>query len=142
MYITQLHSLTAGQVQDLTALMKELNPDIPVSAETLQAAVADPGTRFFAAIDPDGHIVGCASLCVTQHPLGRKGGIEDVVVSSACRGQGLGRQLIEHLIDYARAELSPIVLHLTSRPSRVAANRLYQAIGFQPYETNVYKLPL
>ena len=32
--------------------------------------------------------------------------------------------------------------HLTSRPQRVAANRLYRSLGFQPYDTNVYKLPL
>ena len=29
---------------------------------------------------------------------------------------------------------------LTSRPSREAANRLYQRLGFQPRDTNVYRL--
>ena len=130
------------QIQDLLGLMKELNPEIKVTAEMLKAVAADPGARFFAAIGPDGHIVGTATLCISHSPTGRKGGIEDVVVSQACRGQGLGRQLMEHIIGYARTELSPIVLHLTSRPARVAANRLYRALGFQPYETNVYKLPL
>ena len=49
---------------------------------------------------------------------------------------------MEHIIAYARENLSPIVLHLTSRPFRESANRLYLAVGFQPYDTNVYKLPL
>lgn len=142
MNISQLHSLTPEQIRDLLGLMKELNPEIKVTAEMLEAVVADPGARFFAAIGPDGHIVGTATLCVSYSPTGRKGGIEDVVVSSACRGQGLGRQLMEHIIGYSRKELSPIVLHLTSRPQRVAANRLYRSLGFQPYDTNVYKLPL
>lgn len=142
MNIIQLHSLTTEQIRDLLGLMKELNPEIMVTAEMLEAVVADPGVRFFAAIGPDGHIVGTATLCVSYSPTGRKGGIEDVVVSSACRGQGLGRRLMEHIIGYARTELSPIVLHLTSRPQRVAANRLYRSLGFQPYDTNVYKLPL
>lgn len=142
MNIIQLHSLTPEQIRDLLGLMKELNPEIEVTAEMLEAVVADPGARFFAAIGPDGHIVGTATLCISHSPTGRKGGIEDVVVSSACRGQGLGRQLMEHIIGYARKELSPIVLHLTSRPQRVAANRLYRSLGFQPYDTNVYKLPL
>ena len=31
---------------------------------------------------------------------------------------------------------------LTSRPSREAANRLYQRLGFQPYETNLYRYKL
>lgn len=142
MNIIQLHSLTPEQIRNLLGLMKELNPEIKVTAEMLEAVVADPGARFFAAIGPDGHIVGTATLCVSHSPTGRKGGIEDVVVSSACRGQGLGRQLMEHIIGYARKEFSPIVLHLTSRPQRVAANRLYRSLGFQPYDTNVYKLPL
>jgi len=142
MIIVQLHTLTAVQTEDLLGLMKELNPQIKVTAEMLQATVQDPGTRFFAAIEPNGHIVGTATLCIGHSPTGRKGDIEDVVVSSAYRGRGLGRGLMEHIVAYARAELSPILLHLTSHPTRVAANRLYQAIGFQPYQTNVYKLPL
>ena len=142
MNIVQLHTLTAVQTEDLLGLMKELNPQIKVTAEMLQATVQDPGTRFFAAIEPDGHIVGCATLCISHSPTGRKGDIEDVVVHSAYRGQGLGRGLMEHIIAYAQAEWSPILLHLTSHPTRVAANRLYQAIGFQPYPTNVYKLPI
>ena len=140
--IIQLHTLTPGQIQDLTDLMKELNPDIPVTPEMLLATVSDSGTRFFAAIGPDGRIVGTATLCISHSPTGRKGGIEDVVVSSAFRGQGLGRRLMEHIIDYAREEWAPIQLHLTSHPTRVAANGLYRALGFRPYDTNVYKLPL
>ena len=142
MNIVQLHTLTAVQTEDLLGLMKELNPQIKVTVQMLQDTVQDPGTRLFAAIGPDGHIVGCATLCISHSPTGRKGDIEDVVVPSAYRGQGLGRGLMEHIIAYAQAEWSPILLHLTSHPTRVAANRLYQAIGFQPYPTNVYKLPI
>ena len=140
MEILELTSLSASQLADLHALMTELDPAIAVSDEMLSAAVAHPSTHFFAAVE-DGHILGCASLCITRHPLGLKGGIEDVVVSSACRGRGLGRQLMEHIIAFART-LAPIELCLTSRPSRVAANQLYQALGFIHYQTNVYKLPL
>ena len=133
--------LTALQVADLLALMPELDPEITFTADMLQAAVADPSTHQFAAVE-DGHIVGTASLCVSHSPTGRKGGIEDVVVSSAFRGRHIGRQLMEHIIDYARKDLAPIVLHLTSRPFRESANRLYQAVGFRPYDTNVYKFPI
>ena len=90
----------------------------------------------------DGRIVGTASLCILHQPTGTKGRIEDVVVSSEFRGQHIGRKLVEHLIAFARKEFSPIQLQLTSRPSREVANRLYLSLGFQPYETNVYKLTL
>lgn len=87
-----------------------------------------------------GRIVGCASLCVFDSPTGRKGHIEDVVVSSACRGRHLGRKLLEYILDYARTNLAPIDIHLTSRPSRIAANTLYRTLGFEQRDTNVYRL--
>ncbi len=138
MKIIELQSLSSENIEDLLGLMKELDPEKIVTPEMLQAAVA--GAHVFAA-EEGGRIFGCATLCVTEHPLGRKGWIEDVVVSSACRGQGLGRQLVEHIIDYARG-MAPIELCLTSRPAREAANKLYKAVGFNPYQTNVYKLKL
>ena len=140
MEIIELNSLTPAQAADLLSLMVVLDPAIPVTADDLQAAAACPSTHLFAAVE-DGRIIGCASLCITRHPLGLKGGIEDVVVSPEARGRHIGRQLMEHSIGFARG-LAPIELHLTSRPSREKANLLYQKIGFQRYETNVYKLKL
>lgn len=93
--------------------------------------MAAPGTHFFAAVGDDGHVVGCATLCVFDTPTGRKASVEDVVVNPACRGQHIGRKLIEHIIDFARLELGDVELHLTSNPRRVAANKLYRPVGFQ-----------
>ena len=137
----ELFSLTESQTQDILDLMKELDPEIDVTPSMLSATVEAPGTHFFAAIDDSGRVLGCASLCVFTSPTGRKGAVEDVVVGSAARGLGLGRQLMEALIEYART-LSPIDLHLTSRPHRVAANKLYQSLGFRQKETNAYVYPL
>ena len=140
MDILELNNLTDKNIEDLLGLMEELDPAKVVTPEMLVAAAAEPSTHLFAAVE-DGRIIGCASLCLTRHPLGLKGGIEDVVVSSACRGRGIGRKLVEHIIRYARG-LAPMELALTSRPSREKANLLYQAVGFQRYETNVYKLKI
>ena len=86
-------------------------------------------------------IVGCATLCPFFSPTGRKASIEDVVVSAEYRGKGIGRKLVEAAIEKAKAS-APITLQLTSRPTRVAANRLYQSMGFTPKETNFYFLKL
>ena len=141
MTITELNTLTEAQAADILALMEELDASIAVTADMLRAAAGDPSTHLFAAVE-EGRILGCASLCVSCSPTGRKGSIEDVVVSSAHRGRHIGRLLIEHILDYSRSELSPIQIKLTSRPSREKANLLYQAVGFQKYDTNVYKLSL
>lgn len=141
MEILELHTLSEQNVQDLLALMEALDPTAKVTPARLRAAAECPDTHLFAAVE-EGRILGTASLCITRHPLGTKGGVEDVVVSPAARGRHIGRQLMEHLIGFARQSLAPIELHLTSRPSREKANLLYQAIGFQRYQTNVYKLPI
>ena len=104
--------------------------------------VEAPGTHFFAAVGDDGRIVGCATLCVFDTPTGRKACVEDVVVNPACRGQHIGRKLMEHIIDFARRELGDVDLHLTSSPRRMAANNLYRSVGFQQRETNVYSLEI
>lgn len=140
--IEQLHILSDRQIEDTQALMLELAPNIHVSAEMLKNAVGSDNTHFFALMEDDGRIVGCASLCVFNSPTGRKASVEDVVVLSSCRGLGYGRKLMEHIIDYAKKELVPIDLHLTSNPARVSANALYKAVGFERRETNVYQLRL
>lgn len=140
MKILELQTLTPSQTADLLDLMHELAPTIAVTGEMLEQAAEAPGTHLFAAVGDDGRILGCASLCVFDSPTGRKASVEDVVVSSRARRQGIGRALMDHIIGYALRELAPIDLHLTSRPERVAANEMYKRMGFEKRVTNVYRM--
>lgn len=142
MKIIEIHTLTPSQTADLLDLMHELAPAIAVTGEMLERAAEAPGTHLFAAVGGDGRILGCASLCVFDSPTGRKASVEDVVVSSDARRQGIGRALMDHIIGYALRELAPIDLHLTSRPERVAANEMYKRMGFEKRVTNVYRMLL
>jgi ribosomal protein S18 acetylase RimI-like enzyme len=63
------------------------------------------------------------------------------VVDESARGRGVGEALNQEAISRARAAGARTV-DLTSRPSREAANRLYQRIGFTERETNVYRYDL
>jgi len=138
----ELCTLTESQIDDLLGLMKELNADLTVTPLQQQRSVAAPGTRIFIAENDEKHIVGCATLCVFESPTGRKASVEDVVVLPAYRGQGIGRTLLQRIIDFAKNKLAPIDLRLTSNPTRTEANALYQALGFVQRETNVYKMSL
>lgn len=138
MNIIELHDVSDSQVSDLLELMKELAPDLTLTAEMLQNTVESPNAHLFVAMD-DGRIVGCATLCVFESPTGRKASVEDVVVLYSCRGLHLGKALMEDLIDYACSELKDVDLHLTSHPMRVAANKLYQSLGFELRGTNFYR---
>lgn len=91
--------------------------------------------------DDDGRrpIVGMLTLVTFEIPTGWRAWVEDVVVDSAARGQGAGAALVAAAIDLAKKRGAKTV-DLTSRPSREAANRLYQRAGFELRETNVYRI--
>ena len=74
-------------------------------------------------------------------PTGIRAWIEDVVVDGEARGRGVGEELNRFALDLA-GRLGAVTVDLTSRPSREAANRLYQRIGFEARETNVYRFTL
>jgi len=113
----------------------------PPDAERLGEIVASPACTLLVARDRAGTIVGSLTLVVFPIPTGTRAWIEDVVVDEAARGSGVGAALNQAALDHARSRGAKTV-DLTSRPSREAANRLYQRLGFEPRETNVYRLTL
>ena len=140
MVIQELQSYTKAQFEDLKQLMSELSDRVNFTQTDLMLVLKDSNCHLYVILDNE-RIVGCATLCVFHSPTGTKASIEDVVVSSAYRGQHLGKQLMEYVLEQAKA-YAPIELHLTSNPKRVAANKLYQSIGFQKKETNCYQMSI
>ena len=138
MEIQELHNYTQAQFEDLTQLMTELSDRVNFTQSDLMLVLRDCNCHLYVILDGE-HIVGCATLCIFHSPTGTKASIEDVVVSSAYRGQHIGKQLMEYVLEQAKA-FAPIELHLTSNPMRVAANKLYQSLGFQKKETNCYQM--
>lgn len=138
MEIQELQNSTQSQFEDLKQLMSELSDRVKFTQTDLMLVLKDSNCHLYVIFD-DERIVGCATLCVFHSPTGTKASVEDVVVSSAYRGQHLGKQLMEYVLEQAKA-YAPIELHLTSNPKRVAANKLYQSIGFQKKETNCYQM--
>jgi len=111
----------------------------PSAAELAEMVNSEASDVIVARLD--GVIVGTLTLVVFRLPTGVRAWIEDVVVDEAARGHGVGDQLNRFALDLARQKGAKSV-DLTSRPSREAANRLYQRIGFTPRETNVYRFSL
>lgn len=66
---------------------------------------------------------------------------EDVVVDEKYRGQGLSKQLVTHAVRFVKEQGIPLIM-LTSNPTRIAANKLYQKLGFEQKQTNVYRMNL
>jgi ribosomal protein S18 acetylase RimI-like enzyme len=130
---------TEELVEALARLLPQLSSAPPPNAAELATLMAGGSTVFVARVD--GKIVGSLTLVRYRIPTGLKMWIEDVVVDEAARGHGVGEALNLAALDEARRHGAKAV-SLTSRPSRVAANRLYLRIGFTVRDTNVYRYDL
>ena len=130
---------------ELVAAMAYLIPQLsksnpPPTKEQLSDIIASEASVLFVA-RVEGKIAGALTLATFRIPTGVRAWIEDVVVDSEARGHGVGEALNMAAIEEAKSR-GAITVELTSRPSREAANRLYQRIGFVERETNVYRYSL
>ena len=135
-----------GLVEAFSRLIPQLSSSSPppTAAELLSIIDNPNSVLFIAELDGDDDVrsvVGSLTLAFYRIPTGLKAWIEDVVVDESARGLGVGEALSVAAIDESRQRGAKNV-SLTSRSSREAANRLYQRLGFEPYETNLYRFGL
>jgi ribosomal protein S18 acetylase RimI-like enzyme len=137
--IEALDAVTDDVVAALNRLLPQLSSTAqPLDSGALRRILAAEGTTVLVA-RLDGTIVGALALVVFAALTGVRARIEDVVVDEAARGHGIGAALTREAIRLARAAGATPVL-LTSRPSRVAAGRLYERMGFRIVDTRVFRL--
>ncbi|WP_218731127.1 GNAT family N-acetyltransferase [Polaribacter sp. HaHaR_3_91] len=106
----------------------------------LEDIVSSGNTMLFIA-EENNNIIGTLTLVFNKIPTGNKVWIEDVVVDNAARGKGVGEKLTQFAIEFT-ANKGIKSINLTSSPERIAANKLYQKLGFIKRETNVYRLTI
>ena len=138
--VEELSSYTSQDMAALDALMHELSATSFCNEELLNNALNDANVHVYL-IRGEGHIVATGTLCIKHTLEFTIADIESVVVSSKCRGRGYGKELMTAIVEAAK-KLNVHHIQLTSNPARVAANRLYQELGFERYETNCYRLLL
>jgi ribosomal protein S18 acetylase RimI-like enzyme len=128
--VQAVHQVTDELVDAAGRLLPQLSKSAAtLDAEALARIASHQATTLF---------VGMLTLVTFPLPSGLRARIEDVVVDQDARGQGVGTALTMAAIDQAQAQGARSI-DLTSRASRVAANRLYQQLGFQLRESNVYR---
>ncbi len=138
MHVEVLREVTSEVVEAFARLLPQLSSSADaLDAASLGAVVEAPGNTVFVARS-DGRITGALTLVMFPIPTGLRAWIEDVVVDEAARGQGIGEALSVEAIRLAQAAGARNV-DLTSRPSRGAAGRLYERIGFTERQSRVYR---
>jgi GNAT superfamily N-acetyltransferase len=87
-----------------------------------------PGEGLFVA-ESGGQVVGVCGLNVDPYlDDPRVGRVRNVYVLAACRGRGIGRQLIERSIAAGRGHFDRLRL----RGEEAGPARLYESLGFRP----------
>jgi len=139
--VSVCEAVTPEIVEAIGRLLPQLSRSAPApTAAELEEIVTSPTSHLLVA-RVDEQIVGSLTLIVFRIPTGVRAWIEDVVVDEPARGQGVGEALNREALRISR-ERGAITVDLTSRPSREAANRLYQRLGFEARDTTVYRYDL
>ena len=128
--VEAVHQVTDEPVDTCRSLLPQLSSSAaPLRADDL-ARIVDHQADTLLVARNQGIIVGMLTLVAFPLSSGLQARIEDVVVDQNARGQGVGTALTMAAIDLAQEQGARSV-DLTSRASRVAANCLYQQLGFQ-----------
>ena len=134
---------TPALQQALARLLAQLNPNLtPPDLERLHRLLADPDVTLLVARDSD-EIVGTTTVIVYTTPFWIKAQLDEVVVDESARGKGVGEALVKAALDLARRRGAQIAeLHSARTPAREAAHRLYERLGFQLRNSDVFRIVL
>src|SRR5688572_8669660 len=140
MYIEEVSEVTEELLDALQRLVPQLSAHKPApTRDELTALVISESSTLLIARFPDekNTIVGMLTLAIYRVPTGIRSIVEDVVVDETMRRRGIAEALVRRAIELTR-EAGASGMSLTSNSQRVAANRLYQSMGFKRRETNAY----
>jgi ribosomal protein S18 acetylase RimI-like enzyme len=114
------------------AVLARVAPDVfddPLDVRATTRFLSDPRHQLAVAVD-EGVVIGFASAVVYEHPDKPRPElwINEVGVATTHQARGIGRRLLEVLLDAARNADCREAWVLTDR-SNVAAMRLYASVG-------------
>ena len=142
-YIEQLKNYSPEDLTSINKLTKQLGDHADrISTADMKEIIKSKAVRLFVARRLNSkEIVGMLTMIVFRISFAKKGFLEDFVVDKKYRGIGIGAKLIKSATDKAK-KLGVSYLDYTSRPTRLAANNLYNRLGFRKRDTNVYRIEL
>lgn len=139
--IQAVERVTPDVVEAVTNLTNQLSLSARRPTAEHVAQIVDSAATVLLIARDGPTAVGMLTLVLFRIPTGVRALIEDVVVDQSARGRGVGESLARHAIERAK-QAGARTIDLTSRPSREAANRLYQRLGFVKRDSNTYRYSL
>jgi ribosomal protein S18 acetylase RimI-like enzyme len=133
-----LREVTSEVIEAFGRLLPQLSASAAALDKAALRAIVSSSANTLLLARSDGRITGALTLVMFPIPTGLRAWIEDVVVDESARGQGIGEALTLEALRLAQ-EAGARTVDLTSRPSREAAGRLYQRVGFAERSTRMYR---
>lgn len=134
----RLTQATTEAASDINRLLPQLSTHPhTITVEQLEQLIVQPLHYLYIACDNE-RIIGMMTFVGYLIPTGEKWQLEDVVIDQGYRGKGHARSFMKWAIAQFREQHPTAAVHLTSRPSRLAANNLYRSLGFKAKDTNNY----
>jgi GNAT superfamily N-acetyltransferase len=130
------HDLRVGDLGRIIALHGEVYDVLPGYGLTFEAYVARTiaeyildagGTGRIWLAEQEDRLVGCAALVLRDE---KRGQLRWVLVDQSARGLGLGKDLVNRALDYARDNACARVF-LETTDGLPESQHLYEALGFE-----------
>lgn len=125
----------------LIDLLRQLRPTQPVDESLVSERISqslDVSDRSIIVVEDESQVQAVAVVNLVVKLQKVEARIDEVVVNEQSRGKGYGKALITACEEWAWTHGADTI-EFTSRPSREAANGLYQKLGFLLRTTNVYQ---
>ena len=133
----------ADLLGELFALESDFKPDRDRQLRGLRMILDEPAVGRLFVMRIEGKVAGMANALITVSTAegARVALLEDVIVSRKHRGAGFGRQLVEHVLAWAREQGIARVTLLVDRDNMLALD-FYRSLGFGPSGMKVLRRKL
>lgn len=137
--ILKKSDVTADVQTQVAELYRQLNST--KNQSPLHTVLAENNNVKMVICKDESKIIGIALLVTYKVLAGYRGLVEDVVVDADQRGKGIGKKLMNKLLEIGKTEnLNEILLF--SGHHRTAAIALYKSLGFTERNSGIYQLVL
>ena len=130
----------ADLLSELFALESDFRPERDKQFRGLRLILDNPPIGRLFVLRVEGKVAGMANALITVSTA--EGGpvllLEDVIVKAGFRGRQLGRRLVEHVLDWARANGMPRITLLADKDNAPAL-AFYARLGFAPSAMKVLR---
>ena len=135
--VFEIVSLTKGMIGEVASLEAVCFSD-PWSEGSFAQSLSSDAMSFFAAVMPDGRIIGYAGIA----SVADESELLNIAVDPSVRRLGTASALLSHAFDEAKTR-GASVMYLEVRESNTPARALYEKFGFRAVGTrkNYYRLP-